>query len=211
MKSFALSSIFVFPLADAFLRQPAEVSNTLEENTGGDVNFVKYYADWCPHCRNIEPKWEAATKLWEQKGAEGDGVQWVDNKCYKEDGSDGSAVQQCKSAKIEFFPDIRLEFKNGEPGCVDFPANMGIPCPCPFKRPNGEEVKRCVFYNGAPRNGIDLVTWLQAAIGTEGGQLVANMADVNIHLHSKTPVQNFSLDAVCLMKDAPQPSANKGT
>lgn len=137
------------------------------DNSG--VAFVKYYADWCPHCVRVAPIWNSAKEKWGAEGHERN-VAWVNNQCYKSDGSDGAALSKCAAAHPAFFPDVRLEVTVGDKeGCVHLP-DMGLECPCPYTRTSGERVKLCVFYNDAPKDAESVVQWVTKEVAHIGEQ-----------------------------------------
>eukprot|EP00397_Hematodinium_sp_SG-2012_P048495 GEMP01055594.1.p1 GENE.GEMP01055594.1~~GEMP01055594.1.p1 ORF type:complete len:189 (+),score=52.35 GEMP01055594.1:102-668(+) len=169
----------------------------LLDSKNQEISFVKYYADWCPFCVKVAPIWEAAKVQWQK---EKNDVAWVNNQCYKGDGSDGAAVSTCTAAQTNFFPDLRLEISGGDKeGCVHLPDMPGISCPCPYKRPSGKRVKLCVFFNDEPTDATTVVNWVKNEVAIAQGDEKENKVAIKFHAQEAVKVHNM-----CFLKDAPQ-------
>jgi protein disulfide-isomerase-like protein len=88
---------FVFLVA-AVVPSGASVHLTkdnFEEKTNGKKVFIKYYAPWCGHCKELAPKWDKMAKEWEKQ----DQVLVASVDCTKEE-------EWCVSLGIQGFPTL---------------------------------------------------------------------------------------------------------
>ena len=73
-----------------------------------EVNFVLFYAEWCPHCQRFEPVWDKLTE--ELNGNEMNGqkvnIQKID--CAENENS-----KKCSANNIEGYPTIKCFTNNG--------------------------------------------------------------------------------------------------
>ena len=47
----------------------------------GEYRFVEFYAKACPHCVDLQPKWQQAVEEWEKLGAPGVNLKWDAQEC----------------------------------------------------------------------------------------------------------------------------------
>ena len=75
---------------------------------GNEVNFVLFYAEWCPHCQRFEPVWDKLSE--ELNGHEMNGqkvnIQKID--CAENENS-----KKCSANNIEGYPTIKCFTNNG--------------------------------------------------------------------------------------------------
>jgi len=75
---------------------------------GNEVNFVLFYAEWCPHCQRFEPVWDKLSE--ELNGNEMNGqkvnIQKID--CAENENS-----EKCSANNIEGYPTIKCFTNNG--------------------------------------------------------------------------------------------------
>ena len=75
-----------------------------KEEFSEEVKVIFYYADWCPHCKNMLPHW---SKLPNKKEINGKQVVFVKKDCVADQ-------ETCQKEDIEGYPTVKCHFANGE-------------------------------------------------------------------------------------------------
>jgi thiol-disulfide isomerase/thioredoxin len=99
------------------------VANANRRNN--EANLMFFYADWCPHCTNAKPIWEAEKAKYEADGLVNNyKVVFVEINC--SDDSDPHVQSAIKEYNIKGFPTVKLVFnkQDGTPMTVDFDAKI---------------------------------------------------------------------------------------
>ena len=75
------------------------------ESFQNEVHVIFYFAEWCPHCKNMLPEWE---KLPESKEINGKKVRFSKMDCV----NDGK--EKCMAEQIEGYPTIKCHMPDGD-------------------------------------------------------------------------------------------------
>ena len=75
---------------------------------GNEVNFVLFYAEWCPHCQRFEPTWEKLSDNLDGKTVNGQKVNIQKVDCAENENS-----KKCSANNIEGYPTIKCFTNNG--------------------------------------------------------------------------------------------------
>ena len=90
--------VLVLAVYFLYLRKPTESFET-------EVNVIFYFAEWCPHCKNMLPEWN---NLPETKEINGKRVRFSKMDCV----NDGK--EKCMAEKIEGYPTVKCHMPDGE-------------------------------------------------------------------------------------------------
>lgn len=85
-----------------------EQFNDYTPNNNNEVNFVLFYADWCPHCQRLEPTWEELTNDLNGKEIDGTSVHITKVDCAKQNNKD-----TCEANHVSSYPTIKCFTANG--------------------------------------------------------------------------------------------------
>ncbi|CAD7928492.1 unnamed protein product [Amoebophrya sp. A120] len=92
----------------------------------GEYRFVEYYAQACPHCTDLAPKWKAATEAWNEIAMQNPKVHLVheQKQCLDESWKAGSDNDACNKEQVHAFPTLRLFGPNGSATDFDGPRTV---------------------------------------------------------------------------------------
>jgi thiol-disulfide isomerase/thioredoxin len=93
-----VSLLLIMAVYYFYLRKPSE-------SFQNEVNVVFYFAEWCPHCKNMLPEWE---KLPESKEINGKRVRFTKMDCVNE------GKEKCMAEQIEGYPTVKCHMPDGE-------------------------------------------------------------------------------------------------
>lgn len=69
--------------------------------------MVEYFAGGCPHCKNLEPIWQDASRQWRAEHHDAN-VAWEQKECYDSRWKEGRDFAECQRAGVESFPSIKF-------------------------------------------------------------------------------------------------------
>ncbi len=85
------------------------------------VESTLYYAKWCGHCIDFEPKWDAFTSKVESNNEKLNGIKIVTKKY--EDGSLGSTDAIINGKPIRGYPTVKIRVVNDNGDAVEYEYN----------------------------------------------------------------------------------------
>jgi len=75
---------------------------------GNEVNFVLFYAEWCPHCKKFAPTWDKLTADLNGQTMEGVKVNIKQIDCAEQENKD-----KCAANDVQGYPTIKCFTVNG--------------------------------------------------------------------------------------------------
>jgi thiol-disulfide isomerase/thioredoxin len=89
-----------------------------------DAKLMFFYADWCPHCRNAKPIWQAEKEKYTDTLVNGYKVVFTDVDC--SDNEDTRTQALVQEYNIQGFPTVKMVYVkvDGTPLTVDFDAKI---------------------------------------------------------------------------------------
>ena len=90
-----------------FMRQPTEGFSDYAPEAN-EINFVLFYAEWCPHCQNFAPTWDQLTADLNGQEVEGVRINIKQIDCAEE-----KNTVKCTANDVKGYPTIKCFTVNG--------------------------------------------------------------------------------------------------
>jgi len=97
----------------------------LHELQDGEYRFVDFFAQSCPHCVDLAPKWQKASEQWKEQvmngtvgssapGGKAPNVTFEAKQCLDDNWRPGAAYQECAGEQVRAFPTLKLYGPKGQ-------------------------------------------------------------------------------------------------
>jgi thiol-disulfide isomerase/thioredoxin len=83
-----------------------------------EVMIYFFHVDWCPHCKNALPEWNAFKSQYDEKEVNGYVLKCVDTDCTSET---GEVTRVIKTYNIDSYPTVKM-VKDGK--TIDFDSKI---------------------------------------------------------------------------------------
>mmetsp|Transcript_15590 Transcript_15590/g.38604 ORF Transcript_15590/g.38604 Transcript_15590/m.38604 type:complete len:464 (-) Transcript_15590:1253-2644(-) len=92
----------------------------------GEYRFVEYFAQSCPHCTDLVPKWKAAAEAWKQIAADNPKIHlaFEQKQCLDDAWKPGSGHEECGKENVHSFPTLRFFGPEGNMADFDGPRTV---------------------------------------------------------------------------------------
>lgn len=93
-----------------------EKPENLHDLPDNQFRFVDYFAEACPHCVDLTPKWNEASSVWTHDVPEtgGNNLKFVKMQCLDDKWQPGSDYAGCKTEGVQGFPTLKMFGPHGK-------------------------------------------------------------------------------------------------